>query len=141
MITIKKDTLFQKLVRRFDTVYAASDTAATIRFTFQGTRFGLYDVIGPGSGAYHINIDGRDTVVNRFDRFCTYWRTHYILLPELPEGIHYVTISPYGGTLDKESIMKKTFTEEERKLYETKAVYLGQLLLAGHIIKEKPGGQ
>lgn len=135
MLTAKKDSFFLRFTNRMDTVLQGSSASAPIQFSFTGTRFGLYDVIGPGSGAYVISIDGKDTVVNRFDRYCTYWRMHYFLLPELPDGVHRVSIRVASKNLDKEKILGRPIGEDEVEKYRAMDCYPAALLLVGKLVE------
>lgn len=53
-----------------------------------------------------IAIDGKSQDIKRFDGFCTYWRSHFIFLEALKNGIHDVEIKVTGEKFDKKTVMK-----------------------------------
>jgi hypothetical protein len=71
----------------------------------------------------------------RFDMYASFYRTHYFLLPPLPEGEHTVELALAAEPLDKAMILQKrnvTITDPAR--YAPSAVYAGQLLLVGELL-------
>jgi lysophospholipase L1-like esterase len=79
---------------------------AALTFTFEGTMFGLNDVMGPDTGVYEILIDGQPIApVNRFDKHSTYYRASFFLSPKLSPGRHAVEIRLSGQALDKQALL------------------------------------
>lgn len=138
LLAAPNDTVAKKFANRFDSVLYSGSKDAVLDFTFEGTRFGLYELIGPGSSAYNINIDGKDTTVIRFDRYCTNWRAHYFIMPEILPGIHHVTVKISPVAIDKEKILRRSFTDAEKELYSATAFYIGRILLVGKPVARNP---
>ena len=78
-------------------------------FSFTGTAFGVYDVIGPATGQLRVLVDGQALPLQpRFDPFCTYYRPNYgILADRLPRGIHQVRIELGPPIMDKAAILAR----------------------------------
>jgi hypothetical protein len=111
-------------------VYGTASKAASVTVHFKGTRFGLADIMGPGTAAVEITIDQQPPrVINRFDAFCTYYRLNYFLISDLPPGKHVATIRLAPGSLDKAAILKtRNVTVTNWQPYEKNALYLGAIL-------------
>lgn len=112
-------------------VIASDDTADFIKIYFQGTAFGIADVMGPGSGQITVTIDNEPPrYLNRFDEYCTYYRLSYTLLSGLSEGKHVAVIKPSPNQLDKAAILQKRNNKiSNPKLYEKQFFYLGAILV------------
>ncbi|MFT3822815.1 MAG: GDSL-type esterase/lipase family protein [Chitinophagaceae bacterium] len=111
-------------------VYATASTDASVKVQFKGTRFGLADIMGPGTAAIEISIDNQPPkVINRFDAFCTYYRLNYFILSNLPEGKHTATIRLAPAQLDKAAILKTRNVEvKDWSPYEPRVMYVGAVL-------------
>jgi lysophospholipase L1-like esterase len=107
---------------------AAKDASCTVHF--KGTRFGLADIMGPGTAAVEITIDQQPPrVINRFDAFCTYYRLNYFLISELPPGKHVATIRLAPNAVDKAAILKtRNVSVSNWQPYEKNAMYIGAIL-------------
>ena len=130
------DSVAKLLANRFPFLLKATKPGEKLQVRFKGTHFGLYDVMGPGCGQYKISVDGQEaTLYPRFDEYCTYYRSHYFVLPALPNGIHTIELEVAAEPLDKAAILSKrgsTITNPSR--YAANDCYAGQLLIIGELI-------
>lgn len=112
------------------TVFSTASTDASVTVKFKGTRFGLADIMGPGTAAIEITIDNQaPRVINRFDAFSTYYRLNYFILSDLSEGKHTATIRLSKTNLDKEAILKTRNTVvKDWSPYQGKTMYVGAIL-------------
>lgn len=131
------------LTKRFKAYFplltVTDSSRETITFRFKGTHIGLFDVMGPGSACLKVYIDELPVqVIPRFDGYCTYYRTNYFWLPQLPYGEHTVKIETDCTPFDKESILNKPLTDEKLKNPDLKSyqVYIGKILLVGEPVAE-----
>lgn len=111
-------------------VYSTASADASVKVRFIGTRFGLADIMGPGTGAIEITIDNEPPrVINRFDAFCTYYRLNYFVLSDLPPGKHTATIRLAPGQIDKAAILKtRNVAVKDWNPYKGQAMYIGAIL-------------
>jgi hypothetical protein len=59
----------------------------------------------------------------RFDKYCTYDRTHYIFIPDLKEGVHIVEIKRgVPLSVDEEIEILKERTPDEKRFLENMSV-------------------
>jgi hypothetical protein len=112
------------------TVYGTRSATASLQVKFKGTRFGLADIMGPGTAAIEITIDnGAPRVISRFDAFSTYYSLNYFILSDLSKGKHTATIRLAPGKIDKEAILKTRNTVvKDWSPYEGTAMYVGAIL-------------
>jgi hypothetical protein len=117
---------YQLLPRVYGT--AAKDASVTVQFN--GTRFGLADIMGPATTAVEITIDQQQPrIINRFDAFCTWYRLNYFIISDLPPGKHVATIRLAPGAIDKAAILKTRNTMVNNwQPYEKNAMYIGAIL-------------
>ncbi|WP_164851168.1 SGNH/GDSL hydrolase family protein [Larkinella soli] len=141
VITPATDTVARRLANRFSSLLKAGRPGERLRVRFRGTQLGLYDVMGPGCGQYRVFVDGQEMPpVPRFDEFCTYYRSHYFLLPAVPMGDHVVEFELDDRTLDKAAILaRRNQTIPDPKPYEPKNGYAGQLLIIGELLDDPSG--
>jgi lysophospholipase L1-like esterase len=137
-ITPGTDSVARKLSNRFASLLKATAPGERIQVRFRGTHFGLYDVMGPGCGQYRVVIDGHEPqLYPRFDKFCTYYRSSYFLLPALPDGVHTIELYVDSQPLDKAAILKQRNTSiTNPQPYQPQDCYAGQFLLIGEILNE-----
>lgn len=112
------------------TVFSTASPDAFVKVKFKGTRFGLADIMGPGTAAVEIRIDNEaPRVINRFDAFSTYYRLNYFILSNLGKGRHVATIRLSAQPIDKEAILKtRNVTVKDWAPYAGKAMYVGAVL-------------
>ncbi|GAA4457009.1 SGNH/GDSL hydrolase family protein [Nibrella saemangeumensis] len=135
-ITPATDTVARQLQNRFTYLVKANQAGAKMTIRFKGTQLGLYDVMGPGCGQYSVSIDGQPArKYPRFDEYCTYYRSNYFLLPELPDGIHTVELTLSDEPLDKAAILQKRGNAiNDPRRYAENAGYASQVLLIGELV-------
>lgn len=117
---------FQLLPR----VYGTKEANASMKVRFKGTRFGLADIMGPGTAAIEIIIDQQaPRVINRFDAFSTYYRLNYFIISDLPPGKHVATIKLARDKIDKAAILKtRHVAVKDWAPYEKQAMYIASIL-------------
>ena len=111
-------------------VYGTAAKEASVTVRFKGTRFGLADIMGPGTASVEITIDKQSPrVINRFDAFCTYYRLNYFIISDLKPGKHVATIRLAPGSIDKAAILQtRHVTVPNWQPYEKNAMYIGAIL-------------
>ncbi len=111
-------------------VFSTASQDATLTVRFKGPRFGLADIMGPGTWAVEIRIDNDPPrIINRFDAFCTYYRLNYFILSNLTKGKHTATIRLSDTMIDKEAILKtRNVVVKDSAPYQGKAMYVGTVL-------------
>ena len=80
---------------RFPHYYKADGIGSTVRYTFEGTGFGLYWIMDDKSGAVTVTLDGKKTeTVFAWDEYCkSYSRGSYVFpFKNLEYGKHTVEI-------------------------------------------------
>lgn len=91
-----EEDLQKRYAARFPGLRKASAPGETITFSFRGTDFGIYDLVGPDSGQLEVTIDGqrRPKPVPRWDRHSEkYIRPTMVMLgANLPPGVHEVEL-------------------------------------------------
>jgi hypothetical protein len=137
VLTPQTDTVARQLQNRFTYLIKASQPGETITLRFKGTRFGLYDVMGPGCGQYEITLDGNPAVLYpRFDEYCTYYRANYFFLPDMEDGIHTIELKVSSQPLDKAAILaKRNTTIDHLQKYQPHACYAAQVMIIGELMK------
>ena len=137
-LSAESDSVARQLRERFPVLLKSETPGASLTLKFKGSVAGLYDIAGPGCGQYEITIDGQSPdgqspkAYPRFDRYSTYYRSHYFFLPEMEDGQHVIKWEVSGEKLDKMAILKQgaNLPGDLRK-YEPNAVYAGYVLLLG----------
>lgn len=112
------------------------DDAITIRF--RGTRAGVFDIIGPGSGGLTVCTDGNEPIyIRRFDSYCgDRNRTSYRLFEPLEDGEHTIIIRPDNRVFDKEEIYASNPKRiAEKEYFNEFNTYIGNILLIGDVIE------
>jgi hypothetical protein len=111
-------------------VYSSASTDAELIVKFKGTRFGLADIMGPGTAAIEVTIDNEPPrVISRFDAFSTYYRLNYFILSNLLKGKHTAAIRLAPGKTDKQAILKtRNAVVKDWRPYEVNAIYVGTVL-------------
>lgn len=136
-LSIHFDTVAYQFQNRFNYLIKATKPGEKITIKFKGTRFGLYDVMGPGCGQYRITVDGKPSYLQpRFDQYCTYYRSNYFFLPEMEDKEHTVVLEVSGELLDKERILQKrnNSTKNNLAIYQASALYAAQVMIVGRLI-------
>lgn len=109
----------------------------SISIRFKGKVFGVYDILGPNSIGFTATIDGKTTDIQRFDKYCTYYRNNYTLLPLMSDSIHTIVLKMNTQKINKEEILKQkhdnSIDETIRKQLDENVLYTGSILIAGKI--------
>ena len=111
-------------------VYGTVDSGATIQVKFKGNRFGLADIMGPGTAAIEVTIDqSPPKIFTRFDAFSTYYRLNYFIITGLPDGNHTASIRLSPRRVNKEAILRtRNVVVKDQEPYRTTAMYVGAIL-------------
>lgn len=125
--SVTKGKEYYSLMR---TVYATASPEAALTVNFEGTRFGLADIMGPGTSAIELTIDQQPPrVISRFDAFSTYYRLNYFILTDLAPGKHTATIRLSPAPLNKAAILEtRNVVVKDRTPYEKNVLYVGGIL-------------
>jgi hypothetical protein len=131
-LTPATDSLIRKHASRMPAVWRSGEAGASLTVRFRGTRIGIYDLIGPPTGQILVQVDDRPAMpLLRFDKYCTFYRLHYILLDELPDGEHTVRFSIHPEKPDKASILALAPGQSPGKEYQPAWWMPAQILLVG----------
>jgi lysophospholipase L1-like esterase len=137
-VTATNDTIGQQFRQKFPQLYKSNQPGARLLLHFRGRIAGLYDVMGSGCGQYSVTIDGDEAkLYPRFDKYGTYYRSGYFLLPSLPNGEHTIEWKVADKVLDKMAILKQFNVSpgDDMARYNENACYAGWLLVAGKLKK------
>ena len=115
------------------------EPGSTIEFKFRGTKAMLYDLYGPDTPYYEVEIDGKAREMRRFDGYCTYHRLALCgLADKLPDAVHTVKITVLPKKIDRREILfernRANFDKNPDK-YALLNGYAGQLFLVGELVK------
>ncbi|QHT66741.1 SGNH/GDSL hydrolase family protein [Rhodocytophaga rosea] len=137
VIAANTDTVARQLQNQFSYLIKAEQPGETITIRFKGTRFGLYDVMGPGCGQYEIKVDGNPAILRaRFDAFSTYYRANYFFLPDMEDTLHTIELTVSAKIMDKAAILaKRSTTIDNPAKYTSHACYASQLMIIGELVK------
>jgi lysophospholipase L1-like esterase len=134
-LTPGTDSLVRKHAARMPVVWRSGGAGAALTVRFRGTRIGIYDLVGPPTGRILVQVDDQPVVpLLRFDKYCTFYRLHYFLLDELPDGTHTVTFSVDAARPDKTAILEKAPGTPLGAEYEPAWWMPAQVLLVGEPI-------
>jgi len=126
----------RRFQRNMPSIYTTSQPDSAIRFRFQGTCAGVFDIMGPDGGAIRIQLDDQPIKVQqRIDGYCTYHRMNkFLFAQEIADGDHTVTLTLSPERLDRRSILfernRQDFDEHPEKYRDTHW-YVGGILLIG----------
>ncbi len=131
-LTPDTDSLVRKHAARMPVVWRSGGAGAALTVRFRGTRIGIYDLVGPPTGRILVQVDDQPVKpLLRFDKYCTFYRLHYFLLDELPDGAHTVTFTVDAGRPDKAAILEKPPGTPLGPEYEPAWWMPAQILLVG----------
>ncbi|MBE0535521.1 MAG: SGNH/GDSL hydrolase family protein [Phycisphaerae bacterium] len=126
------------VTQRTGALYLANQPGESITIRFRGTALRIYDLLGPDCGQVTVKLDDRpETVVPRFDAYCTYHRLATLTVAEnLPDTTHTATLTIHPEQPDKPAILAKRNEKiDDPKRYNDTAWYPGAILLIGEILK------
>lgn len=111
---------------------------SVLQFRFNGTQLGFFDIGGPEAGQLKVNVDGKTTLFNRFNKYCNNrYRGQYFFM-DLPAGDHTVELSVSDEMPDKKIILGAAQLEDINKhpeKYDRGVIYIGKILLRGRLLK------
>jgi len=112
----------------------------SITLKFKGKYMGVYDIIGPNSVGFTVSVDGKKPfTVQRFDKYATYYRNSYTLLPVMSDNIHTITIKMSTQPIDKLKILStktdNVIDENIQNQLKDNVLYIGNFLISGKIFK------
>ncbi|MCB1279361.1 SGNH/GDSL hydrolase family protein [Prosthecobacter sp.] len=134
----KTDEFGKRWANRMTTLHKGSKPGETITFKFKGTRFSIYDIIGPDCGQVIVTLDDKPArIVPRFDAYCTYHRLSALMIgSDLEDTVHTVKIEIHPDQPDKAKILAKNGNKiDKAKRFDGTAFYPGAILLVGEIVK------
>ena len=115
------------------------EPGSVIEFKFKGTKAMLYDLYGPDTPFYEIEVDGKARETRRFDGYCTYHRLALCgIADKLPDTVHTVKITVLPKKIDRRAVLfernRADFDKNPDK-YAPLNGYAGQLFLVGELVK------
>ena len=137
-VDVQSDALGKRFANRLPALHRGNKPGETIRFTFKGTRAGLYHLIGPDCGQAVITLDGKEPrTAPAFDSYCTYHRLSTLLIgSDLPDGRHTVEIKIHPEQPDKAKILSQRNEKMDKpERFNDTALYPGALLLVGELVE------
>ena len=134
----KAFTHFQGNPNEIQPVWESSNPNDSINICFEGSRIGVFDLIGPSSGGMSVKIDSNEPFyVRRFDKYCADRnRANYCLFETLKNEKHTVVIRPNNQRFEKSEIYQtnnKVIPESE--YFNEFNTYIGCILLVGDILQ------
>lgn len=115
------------------------EPGSVIEFKFKGSKAMLYDLYGPDTPYYEIEVDGQTRELLRFDSYCTYHRLALCgIADKLPDTVHTVKITVLPKEIDRREILfernRADFDKNPEK-YAPLNGYAGQLFLVGELVE------
>lgn len=115
------------------------EPGSVIEFKFKGTKAMLYDLYGPDTPFYEIEVDGKARETRRFDGYCTYHRLALCgIADKLPDTVHTVKITVLPKKIDRRAVLfernRADFDKNPDK-YAPLNGYAGQLFLVGELVE------
>ncbi len=134
LLSSENDPIARQFEHRLPILLKSDSPGASLALSFKGRIAGLYDIVGPGCGQFEVSVDdGSTKAYPRFDRYSTYYRTHYFFLPEMKKGKHTITLKVSDKKLNKMDILKQGSNQPgDLDRYETDDCYAGYVLLLDH---------
>ena len=141
----------------FPTVMKAEKPGSWIKFRFNGTMLGIFDIGGPEVGQIELELDGVQMnlkessptnftavnestdprVINRFNRYCNNRYRGQCLFIKTDPGNHTVTLKISTEIPDKIKILGDKQLDDIMSnpgKYNRSVIYLGKILLRGEIL-------
>jgi len=137
----------QRFSKQMPDMWLASQPGAALKFKFNGTVAGVYDLVGPDGGQLSVTVDGKEAakLTPRFDPYCTYHRisTAYVFnRTEAADGNtpapHEVRIVLSPEAFDKKAILFPHNREDYDKnpaKYAARQWHAGSLMLIGDLVE------
>ncbi|MDQ1089963.1 SGNH/GDSL hydrolase family protein [Siphonobacter sp. SORGH_AS_1065] len=135
-ITPNTDSVTLALQQRFSSLIKSSTPGDYLEVKMKGLACGLYDVMGPGTGQYSMEVDQdfKQTIA-RFDAYCTDYRSNFFVVPTSPNQTHVIRFKVSDEKVDKAAILKtRNQVMNDPSRFQENACYAGKLLLVGEIV-------
>ena len=129
---------YQGSSKVFPDLISSDNSNDFIEIKFKGTVAGVFDVMGPSSAGFTVEVDGKDIqAYRRFDSYCgNIFRCHYKLFPVMKEGIHTLIIRPDNTKFDKQAIYgSKPSQVKDSTYFQSFNTYIGNILLIGEVLQ------
>jgi len=144
----------------FPYVMKAEKSGAWIKFRFNGTMLGIFDIGGPEVGQIELELDGfkmnfeekssinftatknksDSYAINRFNRFCNNRYRGQCVFIKTDPGVHTVILKIANEIPDKTKILGDTQLSDltlNPEKYNRSVIYLGKILLRGEVIRSE----
>ena len=144
----------------FPYVMKAEKPGSSIKFKFNGTVLGIFDIGGPEVGQIELELDGfkmnfeeksssnytatknksDSKAVNSFNRFCNNRYRGQCVFIKTDPGVHTVILKIAIEIPDKTKILGDTQLSDiaiNPKKYNRSIIYLGKILLRGEVIRSE----
>ena len=141
----------------FPYVMKAEKPGSWIKFNFNGTMLGIFDIGGPEVGQIELELDGvqmnlkessptnftavkdgtDSQVINRFNRYCNNRYRGQCVFIKTDPGNHTVTLKISGKIPDKVKILGDKQLDDiisNPEKYNRSVIYLGKILLRGKML-------
>lgn len=116
---------------------------ASLSFKCKGSSLMLYTVLGPGTGAIEVSIDGKGTRQQIFDGYGHVWRLSPVFLKigGKPGDMHEIKITVLSGGVDKRAVLAKAGQEKKfdanPTAYEPTDLVIGGICIEGGTIEPR----
>ncbi len=134
-VDMTSDPIASRFKTFMPTIVKCNKIGESITLKFNGTVAGAVDLVGPNTGQIKVSVDGQPSVLRqRFDHYCTYHRTQFFFLPELPAGDHTVRFEIAEPITNKAEILKRNGNKiDDPNRYADNMWYVGSFMILGDI--------
>jgi hypothetical protein len=133
----EKSKIAKLFEKRIPSLWKAKP-GATLKFTYQGKKTSIYDLLGPGSGYVSIKVDGKVTKKSkRIDGYSNYYRLSVLEIADGSKGKHTIEITVLDEPLNKANILHKDRLDDMKKYpnkYSPTNWYAGGIFIIGDLI-------
>ncbi len=135
-LTPENDPVALALKHRFSSLLKSTTPGDYIEVQMKGQACGLYDVMGPGTGQYVMEVDQDfKQTISRFDAYCTNYRSNFFVVPTQPNQTHTIRFRVSDEKVDKAAILKtRNQAMNDAQRFQENACYAGKLLLVGELV-------
>lgn len=137
-VTPADDDRAKAFATRMPVLWKAEKPGAELVVAYNGTRLGIYDLLGPGGGMVSVRVD--DAIAKnapRIDGHCTYWRIAALSTGSKPAGPHRATFTLTETAPDQEKILfekNRPDLEKDPAKYADRVWYASAILLLGDLL-------
>ncbi len=129
--------LFKNFSNRMPEMWEATSPGEKISFRFKGSAVKLYDLLGPDGAKVKVTLDGKESIAQRFDSYCSYHRLATLWIGEgLPDAEHTVSVEILPEQPDRSSVtnIEKNKPGFDPKRYDGTAMRVGGIMLIGDLL-------